>query len=103
MLTAQLCRSRSGEVTVVGALMKPSRAADLCARRLLHLTPLDGVVHVPISLALPLAEQALLRVPAAARVLLVKATDFMSVDGASGLPMFESQLLQVRKFTLATR
>lgn len=90
----QLCRDSCSGVVVVGALTKPSRSADLCARRILHLNAMDGVLHVPVSPAMRLAEQALLCVPATAHVLLVKATDFMGVD-ASGLPVFDEQLQQV--------
>jgi hypothetical protein len=81
---------------IVGTIMKPSRAADFSQRGLVHLLPQDGVTFVPVDLTLPLTSQALLSCPISKRFLLVKATDFLEVDVASGSPRFQPSLLQVR-------
>jgi hypothetical protein len=75
---------------VVGTIMNRSRQADMCSHGMLQLPPEDGVSYIPLQLDVPLCDQA------AFDVLLVKVTDFMRLDAATGLGAVQPELVEVR-------
>jgi hypothetical protein len=78
------------DIAVVGTLMKDSRQRDLLQRQLLHMACKDGTMYIPLQLDVPLEKQA------AVGALLVKVTDFVALDGATGHATLATALEQVR-------
>lgn len=79
-------RSADSRVVVVGTIMKAEREADMCQRGLLHMDVQQGVLYVPVDIKTPLERQSALD------VLLVKATDSLTVNDRSGSIEFSKDL-----------
>lgn len=80
-------------MAVVGTLMKESRQRDLLQRKLVHMSCKDGTVYIPLQLNVPLEQQA------AVGALLVKVSDFLALDEATGHATVATTLEHVRSMT----